>query len=415
MSNRQTRQPAAALTALLVLMASASSTAAQPAASTDTPSLGVQHGTQPTAQPETHPAYDTLLTMLESPIAAERETALRTLAGDPGFTLDQLEETLRTRPLSAEQRFRLREAAKQRYMGSTRAAMGVQFSRSIPLAERVVIDRTYPEFPSFKVLKEGDMIVAVEGESLRSRDAWTRLGAHIVSHDPGDTLRVVVRRGEEKLELDIELGSYRDLPGQVPMDLPKLERGWLLRSASYLAADQAEPIAFNLPAGKWDAGMDQGDDVKHVRIKMQLMTGQPYRPRLTAGGEARGGEIDADEIWNTFSNSRAPNINQRRIRELNQAAMMQQDMFSGLRTMTIQQEIADLERYREQIKTAIARVGVVGDRPPPQQGDLLDWERGNMSQQRILQVTEQSLAALRAEAAEATQPDVPTSPGTLQP
>lgn len=362
----------------------------------DTTPTPVDHGSRPT------PPYDQLIAQLGVESAAEREEALAYLAGDGAFTLAQLEETLRESTLSAEQRARLLEAAKQRYMASPRAAMGVQQFSRFALPERVVIGTTYPQFPSFQVLKEGDLILEVEGEKLRSRDAWNRLGAHIVSHDPGGSMNIIVRRGEEKLSLEVPLGSFKDLPGPNPLDIAKLERGWQLRSQRYATAAARQPIAIDVPGGKWEPGLDLAEE-KRVRAKMQLPT--LYRPSLVAGGDARGGELDYEEIYNAFNNNRA-GFDQRLLRNMAQAGLAPME-FTGT-TMTVAQELADLERTRDQIKASLQKEALPGNRNANQ--GLADLELGLQDRRKTLVVIEQAIKALGAEAAEMKEADVPTGP-----
>ncbi|MGE4198648.1 MAG: hypothetical protein AB7G11_16180, partial [Phycisphaerales bacterium] len=317
---------------------------------------GVDHGDAPAGASRESKAslYIESLAKLNSPIAMEREAAQEVLSNDPAFTLKQIEQSLRDGSLSGEQRCRLMQAARDRFFTSTRAAMGVQFSR-LPLPERVVLERTYPQFPSFEVLQRGDMIIEVEGEQLRSRGAWDRLGAHIVSKDPGESLSLVIRRGEQKIPVEVKLGSYRDLPGNNGVDLAKYERAWELRSARYRTTSP-EPIATGIPAGKWELGLTTPEEQKRIRIKMQMPT--IYRPRLIAGGEPRGGEVDEQEqleIWNAFNNGRINALDQRRIQNLLRAGMGGAPDFDSMVTMTVQQEIAGLEQYREQLRAALER------------------------------------------------------------
>jgi len=378
------------------------------------PRLVVAPAKTPSATPEAAPrepnsgptpSYQELIAQLGVESASVRESALSILASDSSFTLQQLEETLKTATLTAEQRYRLLEASKQRFMGTTRAAMGVQqFSRAV-VPERVVIGVTYPQFPSFKVLQEGDMILEAEGEKLRSRDAWNRLGAHIVSHEPGESMTVVVRRGEEKLTLQVPLGSYKDLPGPNPMDIAKLERGWQIRAEGLNQHQPREPISVAIPTAKWDAGADSSDDLKRMRIKMQLPA--IYRPRLVAGGDARGGELDYQEVWDAFNNNnnRAGAIDQRLLRNMAQAGMVQVE-FGGT-TMTVAQEIAELERTRDQIKAVMQQDVLPGNKPRNQ--GLAEMELGMMDRRKTLIVVEQALKALHAEASEMTDTAKPTA------
>ncbi len=132
--------------------------------------------------------------------------ALRT---SPLLTLDQLEGVLSGEALSPEQYNRLRVVAKEQFVSSPRAALGVQFddigSRS---SEGVPIARTIEGFDSERVLKSGDVMYAMSGVRVTSLDDARKI---ITSHDPGERMTIHLFRNGEPLIVRATLGSFEDL------------------------------------------------------------------------------------------------------------------------------------------------------------------------------------------------------------
>lgn len=233
-----------------------------------------------------------LVADLGSPDIATREEATRRLSAEPTVTLHDLEVILSASDLSGEQRCRLMDAAKARFLTSPRPAMGVRFDTT--LRDRVAIDTLYPKFPASADLEVGDIVIECEGQKLRSPAAWVELGAHIFAREPGDTLSIVIRRGAKKMNLQVKLGAYADLgSGDFP-DIERLQLAWDVRAKS-LRPDAQRVIAADLPPSVWQPEPSAIEAAKLSRFKAQLPQDR-YRPRLVAGGEARGGELDYDEL-----------------------------------------------------------------------------------------------------------------------
>lgn len=299
------------------------------------------------------PQLKNLVADLGSPDIAKREDAMRILSADESITLPQLEGLLKAPDLSPEQRCRITQAAKQRFMSSPRPAMGVQFDNRLP--DRVAIEKVYPKFPAAQFLQPGDLIVSCNGEKLHARAPWVRLGAHIFSREPGDTISLVVRRGAEKLEMEVPLGLYRDLVPADNLNIPRdrgpdqdrLERAWELRSRQFTPAASAV-IDPKLPPTDWKPEPTYFQAQKLSRYKPQMNAG--YHPKLVAGGEPRGGELDYDQlILMTQQNPAAANqiIN----RAWAQQQLIQQGMGAGWGSegglvQTTQQELSGLENRR---------------------------------------------------------------------
>lgn len=157
-----------------------------------------------------------LITSLDDESWAVRESSMG-MIGNPneGFELDMLAEVLERGDLSAETRARLRIAARALFGLQTQAGLGVGFGAArdggIEIAS-VVPD--VDMFPAAGILMPGDLIVEIEGRPLNSSDEFRAI---ILSHEPGETLRLLVRRGEEVLDLELPLGSYKLLRGAAPI------------------------------------------------------------------------------------------------------------------------------------------------------------------------------------------------------
>lgn len=332
-----------------------------------------------------------LLADLGSADIKGRESATLRLVAGEDFILADIEQALRTRTLSIEQRFRLLQAARDKFMTSQHAAMGVQFSTSLP--DRVVVRLTFPQFPSSKLLEAGDIIIAAAGEPLRGRDSQSQLGAQIIARDPGQVLPIVIRRGEEKIKLDIPLGRFSDLP-QGNVDPYRLARAWMVRSAGYLVSVVPQPIDCGVPADKWEAGAGSAQQIRKARAQMQLPV---YRSRIVAGGQPRGGALNNDEI-NAIYNMRGKGALMD-VRIVQPPANIFIDPFGdtgNVRVKTIKQEIADLEKELEKAKLEEAQQPKKSGQPNP----AADPNAFMSNQRDSVKVLEKELTAIKAEAAE---------------
>lgn len=115
-------------------------------------------------------------------------------------------EALRTRELSLEQRIRLIDALRERFVRSPRGAMGVSFGQQNRLIG-VELQMVMPNFPAAEsgALKKGDVITSVGGFSLIGPEfanlranglsgASERLRHIVISHDPGQTVEMTLVR-----------------------------------------------------------------------------------------------------------------------------------------------------------------------------------------------------------------------------
>lgn len=230
---------------------------------------------------EAKPDLDGLLKDLDADDLATREEATRALATNTTLTMNELEALLGRPGLSPEQTTRLLTAARDRFVRSPRAALGVQFEN--PAAGPVVIARTFERFPAAGMLKAGDEIVAVEGRSTTA--GWASFRPTIICRDPGDTLRMEIRRGGENIVLDAPLGRYSDLPQGRTLTAEELLRAWEARSAGYASSGGRGGVAVAVePEPVWQTrGMSAVDMEWHRRFD-----GESPRAGMMPGGRSTG-------------------------------------------------------------------------------------------------------------------------------
>lgn len=184
------------------------------------------------AQDRTHPErrINDLVALLddESWVVREQSTAM---LGDPneGFELSMLAEALQRGDLNAEQRMRLHIAARALFNQLPKAGLGVGFGAirdgGVEIGTVVAdVDR----FPAAGMLVPGDLIVGGDGQTLVSSDDLRSL---ILSHEPGERLNLLVQRGDDVLDLDLPLGSYKLLTGAAPIGRAIADRAIEIRWA----------------------------------------------------------------------------------------------------------------------------------------------------------------------------------------
>jgi hypothetical protein len=208
----------------------------------------------PAELPAADPAVVTrLIAQLDDAELSARESATQALASLPGIVYADVERALLSGELSPEARLRA-EAVAGALLGATpRAAMGVQFDTGFGVggAVGVRISRLVQEgkFPARSVLREGDVIVGIDGEAV-SRELFRHI---IVSHDPGDVMRVEVERAGERLTLEVGLGSFEDLSGSPGLDLGTLRAAVRerLRRVTGGGGRAGGPIVRTPEAGAW--------------------------------------------------------------------------------------------------------------------------------------------------------------------
>jgi hypothetical protein len=149
------------------------------------------------------PTLDQLLARLRSDSFAERDAATTALVEGTNFDTTDLVRALNSGTLDAESTQRLTEVLRQRFFTSTRAAIGIEFQPGRADDANPVgaprVTRVVASLPAGRagLLRIGDEIIEVEGESLENRvhPAGTRrLQSAVFSRLPGESIRVKIRR-----------------------------------------------------------------------------------------------------------------------------------------------------------------------------------------------------------------------------
>ncbi len=178
------------------------------------------------------PSYDirSLIASLDAPTIVEREQATRRLV-EIGLSAEDLQMSgVDPTSLNAEQRMRLDAALFERFRSEPRAGLGVQFDQGFPTGVRLQL--VVPNFPASRVLLAGDIIEQADGALLTgtiSQQAWLSLRHRILAHEPGETMRMVIRRDGRAQTIDVPLGSYSDLGNAAPLTPEDLAAAWDVR------------------------------------------------------------------------------------------------------------------------------------------------------------------------------------------
>lgn len=195
--------------------------------------------------------------------------------------LDTLLRELAADETPIERRLELQADVRELFRALPRAAMGVQYSNA-QVDRGVPIQALTEGFPSARILRPGDVIVAIDGQTLGQLDLVKRLAAElsgvsgigltggvpigtaamlhfrcaILSRDPGAVIRVQVERpiapagpagdapgvnpaapadgaaptATQTLEFDVPLGSFADLGSTVTNDQAVLDAALAVRA-----------------------------------------------------------------------------------------------------------------------------------------------------------------------------------------
>ncbi len=289
------------------------------------------------AAPALAVTLDDLLGQLDSDDLITRDTATDELRKRLSDTTDaqtveaaralemEAAGALRTHELSLEQRVRLFAALQDRFFGTPRGAMGVQFAQPPRMALGVELGQVFPGFPAVDqgLLKAGDVVTSAGGVPLTGPElvlmgatgmtrASERLRHIVISHDPGETIDMTLVRpigakagapavlpniaaipggGElitegpgknaEVITVAVPLGAFDQLRQGRFLDQPTLEGAWKQRGERLgIPQTTARTLGTPLTLREWGA---------HRRVAKQ------GAPALLVGAEQPG----ADESVNT--------------------------------------------------------------------------------------------------------------------
>lgn len=283
---------------------------------------------------------DGLIGSLDDSSWIVREQSTRML-GDPneGFELDMFADALERGDLSPEARLRLKIAARELFGQTTKAGLGVGFGAvrdgGVEIGTVVAdVDR----FPAAGMLVPMDLIVGAEGKPLTTSE---ELRAMILSHEPGETLNLMVRRGERVLDLDLPLGSYEFLKGAAPISPRVADRAIEIRWARRGISIPASNIAGSeISVDDWIiAGYPEEPGsfrASNARRSPKLVSPGSGRDVFVGVGSVVRGRI---EPWSNRSNASVAIVQARRIelsKQMNIARMQIQLLRGGAEVLTEQ-------------------------------------------------------------------------------
>ena len=181
---------------------------------------------------------------------------------------------------SAEARARLDRAILSLFAQEPKGGLGVGFApeRDGGVEIGTVVDDK-AGFPAAAMLKPGDLIVGADGHALEDSDD---LRVHILSHRPGESLELTVRRGGETLRFEAPLGAYSGLRGAAPIERSIARRAITRRLARKgIETPAPDRIGGAIGIDDWLGAAYPGGATGVVRPRA------PGFPNIRAGGAGR--------------------------------------------------------------------------------------------------------------------------------
>jgi hypothetical protein len=194
-------------------------------------------------------SMDDLVARLGAAEHAVRERASAELHARGEGTLREIEAALRRADLSQEQRVRLRTAARELFLRTPRGALGVEFNTQFGGVPNL-IRRVLPNFPAAASLQPGDQILSIDGVRTDSTDEFGRsrgVRPMVISRDPGDVVKVLVRRSGREVEVPVRLGRFDELANALAISAPDFAEAWAMRTRTWTVGT-AEPVTAELPS-----------------------------------------------------------------------------------------------------------------------------------------------------------------------
>lgn len=255
-----------------------------------------------------------LVSLLDDPSWIVREQSMQ-MIGNPneGFELSMIAPMLERDDLSAEARHRLWIASRELFGRTTKAGLGVGFGamRDGGVEIRTVVQEV-DQFPAAAMLVPGDLIVRADGQPLMESDD---LRAMILSHDPGESMNVIIERGERVLDLDLPLGSYKFLRGAAPISPHIAERAIRLRwMRQGIVLPESQSIGSGISVDDWvEAGYPEEPGAfraSNARRSPRVVNAGAGRDVHVGTGMITRGRI---EPWSNKDNAEDAMVQARRI------------------------------------------------------------------------------------------------------
>lgn len=357
-----------------------------------------------TPDPQAAARLDEAIVSLSATDAQVREETSRRLEDDRGISLSMIDAAIRAGgdKLPLEARIRLVAAARDRFWRTPRAALGIQFWNN--LRDRVVVEQTFKEFDSAAKLEDGDMIVEADGRKIEGYMARNRLQAVIVSHDPGETIKLVVRRAEQKLNIDVKLGRRDDLANSTLTD-DIMARAWQVRSSAMMP-DTGKPISTGIKPGEWQVTPIGQNRISNMALRAKGV--DSVGVGAVGGGMPRGADLSIDAISMRLSQGQIRN-NRAAQQILWQQAGWNNGMMgwdpnaeSAIPPMTRRQELDEMLKAQVKISKELESWA-------PADPDLTPTDRklvqgGRDERVKMLSLMQKQIKALRAEMTENNEP-----------
>ncbi len=268
-----------------------------------------------------------LLRALDSDSLEQRESAIEQLGANPVVTLREVLGLLKdVSALTPEQRARLLDLARQMFQDSPRAAMGIQFGGTVDTG--VAIAMLIDGFDASRQLRPGDVIETANGQAL----SQNRLRSVIVSHDPGESMDLRIKRTDtdgavQTLDVSIVLGSFNRLRGGGFLDSQTLDEAWRVRLArtGIAGTSVGDTIGNTIDREVWLASAQ-------TAARWATIPGGPgtaRAPRADVAGEARSewSEPESDLFTsadlNGMPNARDPGLDPRRLAMFEELQILQ--------------------------------------------------------------------------------------------
>lgn len=178
---------------------------------------------------------------------------------------------------SPETRARLTRVLYDRFERDPKGGLGVGFGpeRLIGVEIRNVVQDPQ-SFPATALLNEGDVLLVCDGSLLRHSDD---LRAHILSHAPGETLELIVERGDERLAISAPLGAYTSLRGAAPVEWDVARQAVAIRLTRIgVEIPNADPVGALLTRDDWVGAAFPDDPQRPPRDRA------PGFPNVVHGG-----------------------------------------------------------------------------------------------------------------------------------
>jgi hypothetical protein len=200
------------------------------------------------------------------------------------------------------------------------------------------------------------MVVGADGYKLEGPGARFLLQSIIISHDPGEVLHLIIRRGPKKMNVDAPLGRFTELPNNGPPMLgeDRLSRAWRIRAQARMGG-LAEPIRVDGPAAPWGQTMDAAQRRLDIARNREI---NEAPLSLVGGGMPRAARNpDETRIYEQMARQQMVVAGQMRIVPMPMfrgGLMNDWDPDSGVQPMKPEEELSELKKRQMDLERRMA-------------------------------------------------------------